>query len=96
MHERNNLAHVGPFLEPNAAAISFLGNLNSRISPFASGYYPQLIYATEVIDKDEPRAKTPEMRESIHAEVRDLVKCGTFKVILRSELPDEANTLAAN
>ncbi len=51
----------GPFLEPNAAAISFLGNLNSRISPFSSGYYPQLMYATEVIDKDDPRAKTSEM-----------------------------------
>ena len=48
---------------------------------------------TEVIDKSDPRAKSPEMRAAIGHEVRDLLNRGTFKVILREELPDGANAL---
>ena len=46
------------------------------------------IQVTEVIDRDDPRASCPEMNEAIMSEVRDLLKRGTFKVILKEELPD--------
>ncbi len=86
-HERYNLAQVRPFLEPGAAEISFLDNLHSSFSHFYSGDYLHLIYATEFI--------SPEMREAIRAEVRDLLKRAMFKFILRSELLDGANALTA-
>ena len=48
---------------------------------------------TEVIDHSYPRAKTPEMKEAIMNEVRDLSKQGTFKVLLSEELSDGPNAL---
>ena len=50
---------------------------------------------TEVIDKNDPRADTTEMHAAMMSEVRDLLKRGTFKVILREDLPDGANALTA-
>ena len=50
---------------------------------------------TEVIKDNDPRAKSPEMKSAISSEVRDLLKRGTFKVLLKEELPDGANALTA-
>ena len=50
---------------------------------------------TEIIDANDPRASSLEMRNTIDSEVRDLLHRGTFKVILREELPDGAIALTA-
>ena len=49
-------------------------------------------YATEVIEQNEPRAS---MKAAIMSEVQDLSRWGTFKVVDRSELPQNANALTA-
>ena len=53
------------------------------------------IQVTEIIDKDDPRASSIEMKNAIKEEVGDLLRRGTFKVILKEELPDGANALTA-
>ena len=50
---------------------------------------------TEVIPKDDPRANSEEMLKAKLDEVSDQLRRGTFKVILKSELPDGANALTA-
>ena len=35
------------------------------------------------------------MIESKYAEIRDMVNSGTFRAVLRTELPDDANLIAA-
>ena len=45
----------------------------------------------EVVDKNDPRAYSLEMKAAINSEVQDLLQRGTFKVILRTELSDGAN-----
>ncbi len=52
-------------------------------------------YATEVIEQGEPRASSPRMKEAIMSEVQDLIRWGTFKVVDRSELPQNTNALTA-
>ena len=48
-------------------------------------------HATEVIDKDDPRASTEEMREAIRAEVQGLIDRGTFEVLKKKDVPKDAN-----
>ena len=54
-----------------------------------------LVRLTEIIPSDDPRAKDPRMAAAIKEEVRDLLRRGTFKVILSEEIPDVANVLTA-
>ena len=46
---------------------------------------------TDVIKDNDLRASNPEMRDSISSEVLDLLKSGTFTVLLQEELPVGSN-----
>ena len=50
---------------------------------------------TEIIHKDDPRAKDPRMLKVIAEELRDLLKRSTFKVVIKEEIPDGSNVLTA-
>ena len=50
---------------------------------------------TEIINNNNPRAKSPEIKDAISNEVRDLLKQDKFKVLLEEELLDGANVLTA-
>ena len=50
---------------------------------------------TEIIQASDPHAKYPRMKEARAAEIRDLVRRGTFKILLPTEIPPNANMLAA-
>jgi len=50
-------------------------------------------YPTEVLLKSDPRSKSPKMSDAIKKEVRGLFERNTFKVILREEVPTDANVL---
>ena len=93
-YERYNTVQVKPFETPSETARKFSSILHSAVRPFASEH-PAIVHITEVIDKHDPRASTPEMLVAIREEVRDLSKRGTFKVLLKKELPDGANALTA-
>ena len=49
----------------------------------------------EVINKNDPRAYSPEMKSAINSEAQGLLRRGTFKIIILTELTDGANTLTA-
>lgn len=82
------------FLEPNAAATVFMKALRSSIVHYRS---PDTVsvYATEVIDNNDPRANILQMKQAKRAEVDELLRRGTFKVVPRSELTNSANVLTA-
>ena len=86
--ERYNLVQVKLFLAPAESSTVFMDILYSVFVLYApnptcmrSSANVFQIHATEIIEKDDPRAKPHEMQNAIRNEVRDLVRRGTFKVM---------------
>ena len=94
-HERYNLVQVKPFLSPEPASRNYFTTIHSSLRKFSSAERDLSINITEIIIKDDPRANSPQMRQAVLDEVKDLLKRSTFKVILQEELPDGANALTA-
>ena len=89
-------AQVKPFLDAEPAASHIMSTVAPAIRKYASEPTPDDCYVTEVIHENDPRSHTPEMEAAKMREVRDLLKRGTFKVILKEELPHNANALPAH
>jgi len=53
----------------------------------------QITHITEIISSSDQRASDPRMKEAKRKEMKGLLDRGTFKIVLRSEIPDEANRL---
>ena len=53
------------------------------------------IHVTEVIDKDYSCATSSDMHEAKMKEVRDLLRRGTFRIILKEDFPHGTNALTA-
>ena len=51
------------------------------------------VFLTEVLDPDEYRAIGKEMTDAKKQEIRNLLERGTFKVILKEEIPSDANVV---
>ena len=51
------------------------------------------VHLTEIITRGDPRAYSPEMNAAKKAEIKNLLERGTFKVILKEELPPDGNVL---
>jgi len=85
------IAQVKRYLTPELTAFSLLEDINERLSYFREPIAD--CHQTEVLLKSDPRAKSPEMSEAIKKEVHGLFEKGTFKVILREEVPNDGNVL---
>ena len=48
---------------------------------------------TEIIDPKDPRATLPEMTAAMKKEIKNLLDRGTFKVILKEDIPPDGNVL---
>ena len=59
------------------------------------GSQPVKILATEIVQASDPPATGPRMFEAKYSESGDLICRGTFKVILKQEVPEGANVLTA-
>ena len=94
-HERFNAVQVKSFLEPAASANHYLKSVAAAFKTFSNECMTVEVRLTEVITKDDPRANSEEMLKAKLDEVSDLLRRGTFKVILKGELPDGANALTA-
>lgn len=92
-YERFNASQVKTFLEPDAEASSFMETVAAKFFYFVTEPRVVFINMTEVINKEDPRAKNPEIQAAIMNEFKGLLRRGTFKVIFKSELPDGANAL---
>ena len=53
------------------------------------------IRLAEVIQSSDPRTRDLRMAKAIQEEVRDILRCGTFKVIIKEEILDGSNVLTA-
>ena len=89
------MVQVKPFLSPETASNNYFKTLHSSLRKFSSAERDLSINITETINKDDPRVNSPQMRQAVLDEVKDLLRRGTFKVILKGELPDGANALTA-
>lgn len=90
-------AQVKRYLAPEMTAYVLLEDINQRLTYFRE---PDTdidgsthSYPTEVLLKSDPGSKSKEMSEAIKKEVRGLFERGTFKVILREEVPMDGNVL---
>ena len=52
-------------------------------------------HLTEVIQVGDPRARDTRMKEAIAAEIRDPARRSTFKIVMRTKIPPNANVLTA-
>ena len=50
---------------------------------------------TETIKANEPWVKGPKIIETEYTEIQDLVNKGTYRIVLRTELPDDASLITA-
>lgn len=75
-YERYNTTQVKNFKKPVAAATEFIDTLYCTLREYRSDInFPECI--TGVIDKNDPRAQSTEMREAKRTEVQDLLNRGT-------------------
>ena len=72
-------------------SMNFMTDIHSALHQFSLPSDERQVWLTEVVQFDDPRAQDPRMAAVIEEEVRDLLRRGTFKVILREEILDGAN-----
>ena len=51
---------------------------------------------TEVLRREDPRCLSPQMSDAKRKEIFQLMKRGTFKVILKEEIPPHCSVLSAH
>ena len=103
-HERYSCAQVKPFLAsatverktPEVIVIDYLQQLRDAMTSYQTPMTALDVRLTEVIQPDDPHAKDPRMQEAMNEEVKNLLRRGTSKVILKEEMPDGANVLTAH
>ena len=78
-----NLAHS--FLMDVGGALGKFGTIPVEAETTTGGHL------TEIITRGDPRAYTPEMPAAKKADIKNLLERGTFKVILKEELPPDGN-----
>ena len=71
-----------------------MSSIYGVLSHYSSNKRSIALRMTEVVDNDDPRANSNEIRNAINDEVQDLLRRGTFNVILKEELPDGTNALS--
>ena len=71
--ERYNITQIKPFLQPPVARTRFLNSIYHAISEFTKKCRYVNTFIKEVINNNNPRAKSPEMKEAKSREFRDLL-----------------------
>ena len=51
------------------------------------------MFLTEILDRTDPRANSAKMTEAKKKEIKNLLDRGTFKVILKEDIPHDGNIL---
>ena len=69
------------------------GYLNDTSQSFTLFAGPLQYHLTENIKPNDPRTNYPKVIEAKYALIRYLVNRGTFRVVLRAELPDGTNLI---
>ncbi len=89
-----NVDQVKPYYPPEDTAHAFVESLRERFCEYGNPHdYLGSVCLTEIINGKDPRSQSPEMTAAKRAEIAGLLACGTFKVILRKEIPPAGNVL---
>ena len=73
-------------------SLGYLNNISRSLTLFAGTSQCRL---TEIIKPNDPRENFLKMIEAKYAEIRDISNRGTFRAVLRTELPDGENLTIA-
>lgn len=60
-------------------------NLKFSIFPFRTPASPEDIFMADILDKNTSEVKHPEMLAARRSEIKNLLKRGNFKVILKDD-----------
>lgn len=88
-----NISQVKLYHRPENISFSFISDLCRPFTYFSSPDDADEIFATEVVQPKDPRATSSEMLAARQAEIKNLLKRGTFKVVLTEDVPKDANVL---
>ena len=87
-----NVTQVKPYRTPEQTNHAFMTEILHSVSTFSSPKDEDMCL-TEVRPPGDPRCSSKEKTSAKKAEIRNLLKRGTFKVILREGIPNDANVL---
>ncbi len=91
-----SISQLKPYHGPEAESEEVIEDIRDAFGPWCRNYVsPHYLemHPVEIIDKRDPRAMCPKMRAAIQKEISGLLERGTFKIVLRSEVPEGANIL---
>ena len=94
-----NVVQMKPYITLEAISQSFMSDLNASVSYYcepennSNSDTSTQIHLTEIIDVKYPRSTSTEMTATKKKEIRNLLERGTFKVILKEDIPTDANVL---
>ena len=87
-----NVTQVKAYRTPEQTNHAFMSEVLHSLSDFSSPKDEDM-FLTEVLTPGDPRCSSKEMTSAKKAEIRYLLKRGTFKVILRDDIRIDANVL---
>lgn len=87
------MAQVTAYFTPELLPHAFINDLEQGFKQFRSPDEEDWIHLTEVLDPDDDRAIGKEMDDAKKNEIKNLLEKGTFKVILKEEIPHDGNVL---
>ena len=82
---------VKPYLSPDDASHVLFQQLGHSLS----SRYSHHTLLTDSLKRGDPRCLSPQMSNAKCTEIHQLIRRGTFKVILKEEIPPNANVLSA-
>ena len=89
-----NVSQVKRYLTPDMVAHCIMSELGEKLHRFGTSGKDWQVYLTEKLNPNDPRSDSLEMEEAKKAEIRSLSERGTFKVILREDIPRDGNVLS--
>eukprot|EP00171_Calliarthron_tuberculosum_P008498 IDg8498t1 len=92
-----SITQLKPYNGPNENSNEWLKSIDQSFGPWRSNYRardePVQTHITEVISKNDPRCNSTKMKTAIQKEIEGLLNRGTFKIVLKSEMPPNANVM---
>ena len=87
-----NFAQVKPYVSERAPSHAFLVEVHRGLNEYSTDVEDD-VFLTEVLSPNDPRASSARMTEAKKTEIKGSLERGTFKVILREEVPPDGNAL---
>lgn len=95
-----SIGPANPFVDPQVkrhyaleqATDMFFAEISNSQQEFVSVREPS-VYISEILENDNPRINSPEMRKMRCNETKSVLDRAIFKVVLERDLPDDVNLM---